>query len=204
MPPASRFLTAGIPANNFGVNATFEVGALQLQTIAATQKGSQIAERIFCNRCSRRHSRRTVQIRDLDFESGRFFWVVDPPSLRDIPRSTSLRWIRQRCRRPTGQSRSGSTATAPGPTRAAPTRISAVSLPWRGAADSNQRVGPLQSLWQLLVPGVDYYLDPSGLWFVLATRLDLSDYLAVSYITAGGDSVGTFPAEDNPRSARTA
>ena len=34
-PPASRFITAGVPANNFGVNATFEVGPLQLQTLAA-------------------------------------------------------------------------------------------------------------------------------------------------------------------------
>ena len=43
-PPASRFLTASIPANNFGVNATFEIGALSLQGIAATQKGSVVAE----------------------------------------------------------------------------------------------------------------------------------------------------------------
>ncbi|HWA16129.1 MAG TPA: hypothetical protein VG817_06845, partial [Gemmatimonadales bacterium] len=76
-PPPSRFIAATIPANNFGVNATFEVGAVQLQAIAATQKGSQIAERTFAVGGT------TVQpqdreARDLDFESGRFFWVVDP------------------------------------------------------------------------------------------------------------------------------
>ncbi|HEY3013428.1 MAG TPA: hypothetical protein VGJ36_11820, partial [Gemmatimonadales bacterium] len=40
------------------------------------------------------------------------------------------------------------------------------------------------------------YLDPSGLWFALATKLDQNDYLAVSYTTAAGTTVGSFPAED--------
>ena len=40
--------------------------------------------------------------------------------------------------------------------------------------------------WQLLIQGTDYYLDPSGLWFALATKLDQNDYLAVSYTTAAG------------------
>ncbi|HEU4681263.1 MAG TPA: hypothetical protein VFS51_05925, partial [Gemmatimonadales bacterium] len=44
-PPQSRFITAPIPANNFGINARFEVGPIQLQALAATQKGSQVAER---------------------------------------------------------------------------------------------------------------------------------------------------------------
>ena len=50
--------------------------------------------------------------------------------------------------------------------------------------------------WQLLIQGTDYYLDPSGLWFALATKLDQNDYLAVSYTTAGGTTVGSFPAQD--------
>lgn len=200
VPPRSRFITAGIPANNFGINATFEVGALQLQTMAATQKGSQIAERSFVigERTSTPQDR---QIRDLDFESGRFFFVVDPQSLSAYPavdiltldpatvpptnRPAQVRIYRYR----PGANKSGANPNLGG--------ISAVAR----RSDSNQRVGPLQSLWQLLVPGADYYLDPSGLWFVLASRLDLGDYLAVSYITASGDSVGTFPAQDNPLAA---
>ena len=46
-------------------------------------------------------------------------------------------------------------------------------------------------------PGhADYYLDASGLWFVLATKLDQNDYLAVSFRTAAGTTVGTFPDAD--------
>ena len=46
-PPPSRFITAAVPANNFGVNATFEFGPVQIQTLAATQKGSVVAERTY-------------------------------------------------------------------------------------------------------------------------------------------------------------
>src|SRR5207237_10259849 len=69
-----------------------------------------------------------------------------------------------------------------------------------------QRAGPFQ--WELLLEGKDYYVDPSGAWFALASRLDQSDYLAVSYIPAGQPScragrrcVGTFPVAANPDTA---
>ncbi|MGH7528781.1 MAG: cell surface protein SprA [Gemmatimonadales bacterium] len=60
-----------------------------------------------------------------------------------------------------------------------------------------QRAGPFE--WEILQEARDYYVDPSGAWFALANRLDQSDYLAVSYITASGaDSVGTLPTAANP------
>jgi hypothetical protein len=52
--------------------------------------------------------------------------------------------------------------------------------------------------WELLLQGRDYYLDPSGLWIVLTSKLDPADYLAVSYTTASGGQVGTFPSADQP------
>src|SRR5205085_3554237 len=58
--------------------------------------------------------------------------------------------------------------------------------------DGPQRVGPFS--WERLIEGRDYYLDPSGVWFALATRVSTEDFLAVSYVTVGGDTVGTFPA----------
>ncbi|MGH7533624.1 MAG: hypothetical protein ACREL4_10070, partial [Gemmatimonadales bacterium] len=62
--------------------------------------------------------------------------------------------------------------------------------------DSPQATGRLR--WELLVPGTDYYLDPSGTWFALASNLDQNSYLAVSYVTVAGSKVGTFPSQDNP------
>src|SRR5204862_291597 len=59
---------------------------------------------------------------------------------------------------------------------------------------SIQREGPFE--WEILQEGKDYYVDPTGTWFALANRLDQSDYLAASYISASrADSVGTFPVD---------
>ena len=187
-PPPSRFIAATIPANNFGVNASFEIGAVQLQAIAATQKGSQIAERTFSVGGT------TVQpqdreARDLDYESGRFFWVVDPllvpgypavdiltMSLTGLPASAQvLNDVRVYRHRP--PSRTGVNPNLGG--------INAVAI----GTDTTQRV---TALWELLTYGVDYYIDGSKLWLALSARLDQNDYLAVSYQTAAGQ-VGTYP-----------
>jgi hypothetical protein len=195
-PPASRFLTAAVPANNFGVNATFEVGPIQLQTLAATQKGSVVAQRTYTvgQTTSQAQDR---QARDLDFESGRFFWVIDPDSLPGYPaidilnvsagvaalspsyRPNQVRVYRYRA----AASKSGTNPNLGG--------ITALAR----RADSPQRFGPVR--WELLIQGVDYYLDQSGLWIVLGTKLDQNDYLAVSYRSTAGTTVGTFPEVDH-------
>jgi hypothetical protein len=192
-PPPSRFITAAVPTNNFGVNATFEVGPVQLQTLAATQKGSVVAERTYTvgQTTSQTQAR---QVRDLDFESGRFFWVVDPDSLPGHPaldilalnpsaltttyRPAEVRVYRYR----PPDSKSGVNPNLGG--------ITALAR----RTDSPKELGPVQ--WQLLIQGTDYYLDPSGLWIALATKLDQQDFLAVSYRTAAGNTIGTFPQSD--------
>ncbi len=191
-PPASRFLTAAIPANNFGVNATFQVGGLQLQGIAATQKGSVVAERTYTVGGT------TVQpqdreVRDVDFESSRFFWVVDPQILPGYPAVDVLQVDRStlppaaqinqgdvRLYRYRPTSRNGINPNLGG--------INAVAI----GEDPSQRV---TAQWELLQRDLDYYADPTGVWVVLAARLDQNDYLAVSYRSAAGQ-VGTFPAQD--------
>ncbi len=196
-PPPSQFLTAAIPANNFGVSAEFQVGALQLQTIVATQKGSQVAERNYTvGQTTTQPEDR--QVRDLDFESGRFFWVVDPANMPGYPAVDILN-LTPSLLPPGGR-------PSPGNVRIYRYRpsLSALNANIGGISavarrgDTPLRVGPLKSAWQLMLQGSDYYLDPSGLWFVLSAKLDQGDYLAVSYVTAAGDSVGTFPASDNP------
>ena len=194
-PPPSRFITAAVPANNFGVNATFQVGPFQFQTIAAQQKGSSVAERVFTvgDRISQPQDR---QLRDLDFESGRFFWVLDPaivpgyPALdilnlnpetvaqNDRPKE-QLRVYRYR----PALSQGGSNPNVGG--------INAIAISADGAQRQTAR-------WELLVQNQDYYLDQSGLWFVLGSKLDQRDFLAVSYLTASGAAVGTGPVSDTP------
>jgi hypothetical protein len=193
-PPPSRFITAAIPANNFGVNAKFEVGPFQFQTLAATQKGSQVANRVYAigQTTSQPQDR---QARDLDFETGRFFWVVDPTTaLPGFPAIDILN-LAGAVIAPTAQP--------------AQVRVYRYRPPQSGSgADPNlggitalgRTIDPAQSFgpvrWQLLIQGTDYYLDPSGLWFALSTKLDQNDYLAVSYTTAAGTTVGSFPSDD--------
>lgn len=191
-PPPSRFITASIPANNFGVNASFQVGALQLQGIAATQKGSVVAERVYTVGST------TVQpqdreARDIDFELNRFFWVVDPLILPGFPAIDILELDRTtlppaaqinqgdvRVYRYRPSSRNGVNPNLGG--------INAVAI----GEDTIQRV---TAQWQLLQRDLDYYVDPTGVWIALSARLDQNDYLAVSYRSAAG-LVGTFPAQD--------
>jgi hypothetical protein len=189
--PPFRFITAAIPANSFGVQAEAQLGPVDLSTIFAQQKGSAVRTRTF------RVGDATTQpvsfeARDLDFESGRFFFVVPPLELPQYPaidvldimpellpdtlRPTGVRVYRLRAQ--VGREEDNPNLGG----------IEAVAV----RSDSPQRVGPFS--WELLVENRDYYLDPSGVWFALANRLGTDDFLAVSYTRASGDTVGTFPA----------
>jgi len=207
--PRSRFITAAIPANNFGIQAIGQVGPLELRGIYAQQKGNIVLDRTYS--VGETTSQPVDRLaRDLDYEAGRFFFAVDPVLFPGYPavdvlnldpaalspalRVGSLRVYRLRATSPSSpsaQNIGGVRAVACG---------AGVSV----AVDcAVQRAGPFQ--WEVLQEGKDYYVDPSGAWVALASRLDQSDYLAVSYIPAGQAGcgpaqpcVGTFPITANP------
>src|SRR6266545_4241810 len=197
--PPSRFITAAIPANNFGVQTIAQVGPVEFRGIVAQQKGNVVKDRFYSvgDVTSQPLDR---EARDLDYESGRFFFVIDPAAVPGYPALDilqldqilrpdsltvgALRVYRRRAIAPSSngnQNVGGVRAVACGP------GIRAVDC-------GVQREGPFE--WEILQEGKDYYVDPTGTWFVLANRLDQSEYLAVSYITASRtDSIGTFPVD---------
>jgi hypothetical protein len=204
--PPSRFITAAVPANNFGVQAIAQVGPVEFRGILAQQKGNVVKDRYYTvgDVTSQPLDR---EARDLDYEPGRFFFVIDPAALPGYPaidilqldqssRADSLtvgalRVFRRRAIAPTSsgnQNVGGVRAVACGP----------------GTASIDcgvQREGPFE--WEILQEGKDYYVDPSGAWFALANRLDQNDYLALSYITASqSDTIGTFPVDASPDTVR--
>ena len=197
--PPSRFLTAAIPTNNFGINATIVLGAFTFEGIAATQKGSTLTTRNI------RIGDQTTQpqdriARDLDFQEGKFFWLVDPNSLPGFPAVDILNLNGVSVApaiQPTGQVRvyryTSASASNPG-------NPNANGITARGV-NGSESVGPLR--WSLLKPNYDYWVDPSGLWMVLRVQLDPNDYLAVSYQTVDGSKVGTFPSTDDPARSDT-
>ena len=202
--PASRFISAAIPANNFGVQAIAQVGPMEFRGIFAQQKGNMVKDRVY------RVGETTSQpidrdARDLDYEPGRFFFVIDPAALPGYPAIDilaldqaarpesltvgALRVYRRRAVAPgsTGNQNAGGVRAVACGTGPLGERIDC----------STQRAGPFE--WEILLERADYYVDPSGAWFALANRLDQNDHLAISYVTSTrADTVGTFPLEVNP------
>lgn len=196
-PPPSRFLTTGIPINNFGVSVAAEYGPLTVQALMATQKGSVVAERTY------QMGTTTVEpqdrlVRDLDYEAGRFYWVVDPRTLPGFPSvdALTLGGLELPANVRPEEVRVYRYRSAAGNVGTNPNLGGITALARNGEGNAPQQVGPLR--WELLVEGEHYWIDPSGLWFVLTARLDPNDFLAVSYVTTDGTTVGTFPAVDNP------
>ena len=201
--PSSRFISAAIPANNFGVQAVAQLGAMEVRGIYAQQKGNLVKDRVYTVGETTSQPLDRIQ-RDLDYEPGRFFFAVDPAAIPGKPavdilnldaatlpdslRVGSLRVYRVRAVSPTSTGNQNI-----GGVRAVACGVGAAAVDC-----AHQRAGPFQ--WEVLQEGRDYYVDPSGAWFALAARLDQSDYLAASYVPAGQLNctgprrcIGTFP-----------
>ncbi len=193
--PTSRFIKSTIPQNSFGIQAEAQLGPLEFRSILAQQKGSSVRARAFtvgdeAQQIVHRESR------DVEFEDSRFYFIVKPfllPAYPNIdvlnivpealPATLQVAQIRvYRLRAQSGQI--GINPSLRG--------IEAVAV----RDDSPQRVGPF--FWDLLIEGQDYYLDPSGTWFGLQNRVGPDEFLAVSYVTLAGDTVGTFPSVTGP------
>ncbi|HEY3934229.1 MAG TPA: cell surface protein SprA [Gemmatimonadales bacterium] len=193
IPPPSRFLSASIPSNNFGISALAVFGPVSVQAIAATQKGSVVANKTYIVGSSTVEPQ-DVLVRDLDYEEARIFWVVDPRTLPGYPSVDVLN--AGRITVPASQQPSEVRVyryVAANQTAGASSNYDGVTAT---GVNGSERVGPLR--WRLLKPNVDYWIDPSGLWFVLSSRIDPNDNLAVSYRTKDQTLVGSLPVTDNP------
>ncbi|MGH7650787.1 MAG: cell surface protein SprA [Gemmatimonadaceae bacterium] len=178
-PPASRYITAGIPSGNYGIQSVLKIGSMRVKTILAQQKGNIIRDHVFTV------GDRTLQaidrkIEDYQFEARRFFFTVDPRvfgsaypniDILDSRRMTSL------------------SASLPDTLR--PTKIFLYRLliggqppnpsgpQFRLIGDSRSRRG---QVYEYLREGVDYYADPSLLWIALVRPLALNnERLVVAY-----------------------
>jgi hypothetical protein len=206
--PGSRFISTAIPANNFGVQAVGQLGALELRGIYAQQKGNLIKDRLFTvGETTTEPLNR--ELRDTDYDQGRFFFAVDPVLLPTYPAIDILDLLREALPDPVRigrlhvyRVRATSVTPGLGGGTSGNQNLGGVRAVACGAGASPvdcaaERAGPFH--WEVLFEGRDYYVDPSGTWFALATRLDQADYLAVSYATASGlDTIGTLPIAANP------
>ncbi len=188
--PASRFITAGIPSGNYGLQAIGQVGRLQIRAIAAQQKGNVVQDRDFEIGDSTASSGR-LDIADWQVEARRFFFTVDPrlfkgayPNIDLLDRGQLMRVAAQ-------------LPDTLRPTRVLLYRLQYGTQPQNPNGPRFRLIGdpsPARQTYDLLREGVDYYMDPSQLWFALVRPLNPNnERLVVAYYVRvnGRDTVWT-------------
>ncbi len=177
-PPVSRFITAGIPSGNYGLQAIAKVGSARLRGIIAQKKGNIVNDRVFTVG-DRTLSAVDRRIDDHQFEPRRFFFTVPPRLLASYPNIDIL------------DSRKMEQLAVSLPDTLRPTRVFLYRLlvggqppnpsgpQFRLLGDPRSRRGPV---YERLREGIDYYVDPSQLWVALVRPVSLNnERLVVAY-----------------------
>ncbi|HSG48739.1 MAG TPA: hypothetical protein VLA43_13045, partial [Longimicrobiales bacterium] len=200
--PRSRFLTQGVPAGNFGFQMEGQLGPVDFRSAWAEQRGD-VSSREF-RLTGVGQDRRFVQsdtlvLDDADYARGQFFFLVDPSVIIDFPHLDILSL----------DAGSAPASQVPGFNPIQVYRYDnnpAARQQVEGYIQADAVAeGPggtvTESGWfRYLVPGQDYFVHPSGLWLAVRTPLRTDEMLAVTYVTATGDTIGSY----NPEEAYTA
>ncbi len=195
--PRSRYLTQGIPAGNFGFQAEGQLGPLEFNGVWAEQRGD-VSSREF-RLTGVGNQRRFVQedtlvLDDADYVRGQFFFVFDPSAITRYPHIDVLDL----------DAGAAPSAVVPGPRPiqlyrfendpAARQQVEGY-IQADAVAEGPGGVVEESGWFRYLQPGLDYVVHPSGLWVVLRNPLSRDEMLAVTYITAVGDTIGTYDPE---------
>ncbi len=176
-PPASRFLTSGIPSGNYGLQATGQLGPVRLTGIVAQQTGNVSKDNVFTvGERTRQQVERVIE--DIQVEPRRFFFTLDPRLLPGYPNIDLLN-------RPLLQRLAAALPDSLRPVRLYVYRqiVGATAQNPRGPQLSVRGArNPSRQVYEVLREHVDYYVDPSLLWIALVRPLNLNtERLAVAY-----------------------
>ena len=193
--PQSQFLQEGIPTGNFGFQAALEAGPVEIQSVWAQQAGEVTTRNFRLGGSGQNFSRSdTLVLDDADYIEGQFFFLFDPENLYDHPHIDALALTPS----------AAHPAVTPGesPIQLYSSEIDLYSqqqVEGYIQADAIAAVAAdtvIESAWfRYLEPGRDYMVHPSGLWIALRSPLLRDQMLAVTYVTATGDTVGTYNPE---------
>ena len=203
--PSSRFISEGIPAGNFGVHADARVGPLTVRSVFAEQKGSVESRNVTLDVGGPEagtYQDVEVILDDANYSSGRFFFVVDPRDQVGYPYLdvTNLEGTEAPPAIRPGSSiklyRHEIQLSQPQNVESGVIQARAVAVRPLTADPSLPDSAVFEGFFRPLVEGEDFIVHRSGLWVVLKARTLRDEALAVAYITASGDTVGDFNAED--------
>lgn len=195
--PASRFLTEGIPSGNFGFQAEGQIGPMDFQTVWAQQRGDLNSREFKLTGLGDQRSfvqEDSLVLDDADYVRGQFFFLVDPRAIDDYPH------IDVQDLDPA----SGPPSVVPGPD---PIQLYRYEddpvfrqqveglIQADAVAEWDGRVVEESGWFRYLRPGVDYFVHPSGLWVALRSPLRRDEMLAVTFVTATGETVGDYNPE---------
>jgi hypothetical protein len=202
--PRSRFISQAVPAGNFGVRGDARLGPLSLRGVFAEQKGSVESRAITLDVGGPEagtYQDVEVVLDDASYNSGQFFFVVDPSDLAGYPSvdvialegpevapalqpGSSIKLYRHEVGILQQQQVESGVIQARAVTYRSPNADPA--LPDSAAFDG---------FFRPLVEGEDYIVHRSGLWIVMKSRVLREEALAVAYISVAGDSIGDYDAE---------
>lgn len=190
--PQSSFLTTGVPGGNFGFKALAEVGPLQLQSVWAQQKGDigSTELRLDGTRGGTLYDEQTITVDDYDYVSGRFFFLVDPSALPGYPHVDVLQLRAGDA--PAQLTPTGGTLQVYRQDQTNPQQQTGAQYFFARAIEPEQP-DTVSGWYRRLDPG-DYVVHSSGLWIMLRQPLGETESLALAYVTAAGDTVGTLNA----------
>lgn len=202
--PTSTFISRNIPAGNFGLRAQGRLGPLTVEGVLAEQDGAVETRNLTLDVGGGQESvlqdYETV-IDDANYASGQFFFVVDPREMPGYPHidATAL----QASDAPMNLQPASSLKLYRHEVGGGQQNIEEGVIQARAVANRPAAADPalpdsaaFQGFFRPLVEGEDYIVHRSGLWVVLRSRTLDGEALAVTYITAAGDTVGDYNAEE--------
>jgi hypothetical protein len=197
LPPNSRFLTEGIPAGNFGFQTTGQLGPVDFQAVWAQQKGDLSTREFQLSGAGGQQAfvqEDTLVLDDADYVEGQYFFLFDPAEIQDYPHFDILSLDGSRAPR----------ELVPGTEQVQVYRFENDPITSQqvqgyiqadGFAEMDGDTIQESGWFRYLQPDQDYFVHPSGLWIALRSPLRRDEMLAVTYITATGDSIGDYNPE---------
>jgi hypothetical protein len=203
--PRSRFISQAVPAGNFGVRSDARLGPLSLRGVFAEQKGSVENRSITLEVGGPEagtYQDVEVILDDAGYNSGQFFFVVDPADLTGYPYVDVINL----------EGTAAPTSLQPGSSiklyrhevgilqqqnvESGVIQARAVSYRSLNADPTLPDSVAFDGFFRPLVEGEDYIVHRSGLWIVMKSRVLREEALAVAYVSVAGDSIGDYDAEE--------